>query len=168
MKPRHVRLLAALLVFAGLTAAGGPAAAARAASLEGEWVLVHQYRGQGQADQVDPANSIHLRISAAPGGLSARIWTSGARESVEDWPAFYAGDHPMPIEIEWRSIDPKAGSLKARYQVRTTGEAMLRITERYKLSRDGAALLGTVIVETLSEGRPVGQYLLRRRFERPQ
>ncbi len=154
---------------APLSPDGGRAPANRP-GLEGRWVLVEQGYGKGHTDLTDADRPLWLEVLRADGELAARIQHGDDAAGKRDWPAWVAGDEPLPATVRRRSLDADRGVLEARYEVRPSAgdDVVLEVTESYRLVEDGTALVGSVEVKFVSgsTGEAKGSYILTRRFER--
>jgi hypothetical protein len=143
------------------------AAAPAAADIEGSWVLVEQHYGDGQRNLADPDSPVRLELRRVDGRLQTRITAGGGPEAAQPWPAFLTDAGPLPVQI-LESGAAAAGELMARYRVRPSAkdDLVLEIREHYRLSGDGASLVGTMEVVFAGGTTNRGSFVLHRRFER--
>lgn len=143
------------------------AAAPAAAGIEGSWVLVEQHYGDGQGNLADPDAPVRLELRRVDGRLEARIAAGAGPEAAYPWPAFLTDAGPLPVQL-LESGESAEGELTARYRVRPSAkdDLVLDILERYRLSGDGASLIGTMEVVFTGGTTNRGSFLLHRRFER--
>lgn len=155
------RLLGLLLPFLAMPLPG------YAAGIEGNFRLVEQRYGGGQANLADLEEP--LRLDFVRTGLTTAVTLrAGPQSTVRlDWPAFLTDRGPLSVDILEKSEDAASGSIRAQYRVRPSTDLTLEITEEYRLAEEGRALLGTYSVSFIGEGAdPRGSYVLHRRFER--
>jgi len=139
-----------------------------AATLEGRWRLVEQYRGSGQANLVAGGPALTLEFTRGEGGLSARIWAGEDHSSAVPWLTIVADCGPLPVTVDELTFLPGERGVQARYRLSPPGGDgnELEVVERYAIAEGGRALTGTVHVIALKDGEGQGSYVLRRRFER--
>ncbi|HEV8375639.1 MAG TPA: hypothetical protein VGR38_05320, partial [Candidatus Polarisedimenticolia bacterium] len=66
------------------------------------------------------------------------------------------------------TILPESNLARAVYRIRPVspeGE-VVEVVEEYRMSQEGALLIGTVRVSAIGDAGPGGSYVLHRRFER--
>jgi hypothetical protein len=154
-------------VFACLLAAFLIAAAPVPPRLEGEWVLVEQTYGRGQANLADTDEPLRLELYRDTNELRGRMWRGDQRSQRRDWPAVVADDRTLPVEVTSRREDPTARSAEVRYRVRPADDGLiLEVLETYRIEPGTDQLVGRVEVTFRLGGDERGSYVLHRRFER--
>lgn len=162
-KVRH-RVVMGLVALAAI----GAGHAAPAAGIEGRWVLVEQRYENGPANLAVAASPVRLEVSRSRGRLEAWIWAGTERSSAVPWPAFVGDEGPLPTRVAARVLDPVAGEIESRYEVRPSAEddLVLEIVERYVLASEGSSLTGTMVVRFTGGVSHRGGFTLHRTFER--
>lgn len=153
----------ALLAIVALLATG-----AQAADVLGEWKLVEQSYGKGQANLVDPSEpALHVAFARNGGNVQGSVRVGSQREQSYSWPSV-ANDGSRTIQIEEIRLRSNDQQIFARYKVDPSpgDDLVLRITESYELSPAGDTLTGTVLVEFIRDGNDRGSYTMHRTFER--
>jgi hypothetical protein len=155
-----------VLILAVLAAISAVALAAE--SIEGRWRLVEQSYGTGRGDIPDAGSPVLIEFRRTPTGITGRVWPGDEKTTAADWPALFTADGPRPVRLREIESSPTGDRIRARYEVEPSGEEgdVLEIIEEYRLSDDGAALVGTVTVSLSHDGKAAGSYAIRRRFER--
>ena len=139
-----------------------------AASPEGRWRLVEQRYEAGAANTMADGPALRLEFTREGGRLAARMWAGDDASAAVPWPAFSASEGKRAALVLERGEDALAGEVTVRYRIppATGDDLVLDVTERYKVSSDGATLEGTVEVRFLGGDKNRGGYTLHRRFER--
>lgn len=155
---RQVASIAALAALFSL-------AAVPVGTLQGQWKLVEQRRGEKTANNASTENPVRLEFLVLGGKLQGRIWAGDDRNASLPWPAMMADSGPVRVELKELSIDPRTQRARTSYVVKPsgTGGETLEIVEAYALADDGRYLTGTVTVTDVASR---GTYTLHRRFER--
>lgn len=145
--------------FLALLAVATPEAHA-AAGLEGRWRLVEPAAGDG------PVVQLLIRRQGTALVPSLLVGREPGRSTA--WPSFASDSGPAEIVVHAAGLDAARGEIHASYRVPVAGSAgrALEVVERYRLSEDGHALVGTVEILLIEEGEPRGSHRVRRRFER--
>jgi hypothetical protein len=146
-------------------AAAGGLAVAAGESIVGEWKLVEQTYGRGQANLVTGEPTLVLEF--APRGVEIEAVVRGGEPDAPglSWPRFAAGAG-RPIHVAERQV--AADGARARYRVDPApgDDLTLEVEEDYRLTEGGRALVGTVRVRFWRDGQERGGYTLERRFEK--
>ena len=58
-----------------------------AQTLEGNWVMVEQRYGNGEANMADTETPLHLDFAPAVGDWTVLVWAGADREKAVEWPA---------------------------------------------------------------------------------
>lgn len=153
-----------LLILTTLTAAH---AFASSSPLQGTWRLAEQGRGSGRAGIATLEAPARIECLATGPEMACRLWSAENPPRAFDWPAFVGDEGPLPLRILRREIDPRAGRLRADYEVDLPGSAgrTLKLVEDYRVRGDGD-LAGTVRVTLHEDGENQGSWTLRRRYVR--
>ena len=154
------------LVLACAGAALCSLALAAGGTVDGRWRLVEQTYGRGRAQSAEGTPDLRLEFSREAG--SARVWVDGREARAAAWPAAFVDHEPIPVRVLERSFSTAGDQVVARYETHDAAneQTILEITEEYRLTEDGAALVGRVTVRERQDGRDAGAYVLQRRFER--
>lgn len=145
-------------IFAALPAA--------AATLEGRWALVEETYGAGGLDLTRNKPRVTIEFVRESGSLVGRIRL--APEAVaERWPISGPADRPVVAKDVELRIAPQEDGVRARYLTPENEDRFrLDVVEEYRVSDDGAFLIGTMTVTFLREGETRGSFVLHRRFQR--
>ncbi len=139
-----------------------------AATLEGRWRLVEQHVGDGKANLASADTPLRLEFYLSGASLAGRIWTAEKKPRATPWPSFLSDGTLVPIRSAQVVFSVAGDAARASYRVpsRVRGDPDLEVEEEYRLVEEGRALLGTVRITSLEDGKPAGSYLLHRRFEK--
>ena len=137
-------------------------------SLEGRWRLVEQRYGAGGSNLANLDAPVRLEFRRQGAGLTCRIWAGHAVQQARAWPAFVSATPPAAVMTDELAVDPARASARARYRVDTSDDddLILHIVEDYRVEPSSGALVGTVTVTLVDDGKPRGSYVLHRRFEK--
>ncbi|HEU5180438.1 MAG TPA: hypothetical protein VFW45_06585 [Candidatus Polarisedimenticolia bacterium] len=140
-------------------------AAVPVGTLQGQWKLVEQRRGEKTANNAPVDSPVRLEFLILGGKLQGRIWAGEDRDASQPWPAMMADNGPVRVELKDLSIDSRTQRARASYVVKPsgTGGETLEVVEAYALADDGRSLAGTV---TVTDTTSRGSYTLYRRFAR--
>ena len=158
---RNIALILAVLAALSAVALAGE-------SIEGRWRLVEQSYGTGRGDLPDAGSPVLIEFRRTPTGFAGRVWAGDEKTTAADWPTLFTAGGPRPVRLREIESPPTGDRVRARYEVEPSGQegGVLEIIEEYRLSDDGAALVGTVTVSLSHDGKSTGSYSIRRRFER--
>lgn len=134
----------------------------------GEWKLVEQSYGEGQANLIaEEAQQLRIIFVRQGAEIQGRIRTAGGDDPGLPWPRLVS-DVARTVHVEEKRFSAKQDRVRARYRVDPSpgDDLVLIVTEEYSVVEGGAALVGTVRVEFERDGQDRGSYLLHRRFER--
>lgn len=150
-----------LLILLGLLAT--PAAAE---SLEGRWLMIEQYYGDGQANIVDKELPLYLEFTPEGDGWSVLVWPGDDRDKAVEWPAHVTRHGIRSVEVLEREVLGDGGGIRAKYELPPKGGGSVVIDEKYSLDPSGKYLTGKATVQIFKDGEGKGSYVLNRRFER--
>jgi hypothetical protein len=150
-----------ILVFCALLAT--PVAAE---GLEGRWLMVEQYYGDGQANIADKDLPLYLEFTPEGEGWSVLVWPGDDRDKAVQWPAHVTRHGIRPVELLEREILRGGGGIRVKYELPPQGGGTVVIEEKYSLDPSGEYLTGKATVHILQDGQDKGTYVLNRRFER--
>lgn len=138
-------------------------AIATAGDLEGRWTMTRQTYENGAGNLADPSRALLLEFAA-----DGVVEISPGDGTTYPWPVFADDEGPLPLEMLERSVDLPGGAVRVRYRVRpAAGDPLvLDVVESYRVETDGDVLSGTMTVAFVRDGKPRGEYVLHRRFER--
>jgi hypothetical protein len=105
------------VVLAGILLVGLVSAAA-AGSIEGRWVLVEQYYGDGGSNLVSATDEpLHLSFVRDVAGLHGLLWRGADRAGALRWPALLGDDEAGPVSIERLALPADESGIDATYTV---------------------------------------------------
>jgi hypothetical protein len=139
---------------------------AGAATLEGRWILVEETYGAGGADLTRHKPPLTIEFAREGGSLAGTIRESPA-VAAQRWPIAGPAGAPIAAGDLEVALGPGEDRVRARYLTPENDDRFrLHVVEEYRVSEDGAYLIGTMTVTFLREGEPRGSFVLHRRFER--
>lgn len=135
--------------------------------LDGDWILVEQTYGKGQANLADKDKPLCLQLFREDARLQGRIWIGEDRDRGWTWPAWLEAGKSRPVEVTVRKEDRPNGTVEVRYHVRPgEDDLVLEVLETYRITAGGRELIGRVEVTFRLDGEERGSYVLHRRFEK--
>ena len=137
-----------------------------AQSLEGRWLMVEQFYGDGQANIVDKELPLYLEFTPDGDGWSVLVWPGDDRDKAVDWPAHVTRHGIQSVEVLEREVLDGGRGIRAKYELPPKGGGVVVIEEKYSLDPSGEFLTGKASVNILKNGEDKGSYVLNRRFER--
>jgi len=137
-----------------------------AQSLEGRWLMIEQYYGDGQANIADKELPLFLEFTPEGDGWSVLVWPGDDRDKAVGWPAHVTSHGIRPVEVLEREVLDGGSGIRVKYELPPQGEGTVVIEEKYSLDLSGEHLTGKATVHILKNGEDKGTYVLTRTFER--